>query len=136
MPRLNPGLPVLATLLAALALPRAAEACSCAGPHSPEEAFTTADAVFLGTVTEVDPALAGSPGFFSRARRWIRERLGQHGRGYEVTLAVDAAWKGVDATSIVMTTGGEMCDFYYQAGEQYVIYAYAYQGELSTSICT
>jgi hypothetical protein len=46
------------------------------------------------------------------------------GDGYTVTLRVTAAWKGIDQSSVVVTTKDwGMCGYPFEVGAKYLVYA-------------
>ena len=105
---------VFAALFTAQAQP--AYACSCVRPGTPQEEMENADAVFSGTVTRIEDST---------------------NYGYDVTLEVSEAWKGVEGTSIVVHTGmgGGDCGFGFEEGQEYVVYASLTDGELHVYSC-
>lgn len=118
------------SLFVLLASAARAEACSCAGPGSPCQAYGGAAAVFIGTVTDI--------------RDGTRERA----RGEEVnwaprtvTFSVSEAFSGVEGTQAQVSTGmgGGDCGYSFVKGVSYVVYAYRMGGggqRLATGICT
>jgi hypothetical protein len=110
-------------LAAALLCATPAFACSCLQPGSPKAELENADAVFLGTVSAVEP-LAGGP--FPRL---------------EVTLRLLAVWKGVpegEEVTLGTAADGAACGYGFEMGKTYVVYAYGGDEgeELTTSLCT
>lgn len=106
---------VFAALLTAN--PQPVYACSCVIPGTPQEEMEKSDAVFSGTVTKIDDSFE---------------------TGYDVTLEVIEAWKGVEGTLIKVHTGmgGGDCGFGFKEGEQYVVYASLTDGELHVYSCS
>ena len=120
-------LPVLLVLAAARA-----EACTCGGPGAPCQAFGSAAAVFVGTVTDI----------------WSQPRKAP-ARGEEidwaprtVSFTVKEAFSGVEGATAQVSTGlgGGDCGYSFVKGTTYLVYAYGTgSGErrrLSTGICT
>jgi len=108
-----------------LARPTSVSACSCDLPASPADALTRADAVFIGTMTEMIDS--------------------KDSYGRRVSFEVSSSWKGVTTTQVVLYTGygGGDCGYEFVPGSQYVVYAH--RGEsypdqdsdsLATGICT
>lgn len=106
--------PVLAGALGALLLlPGAALACRCTEP-GPAAAYRRADAVALVRVEEV-----AAPDAEGTVR---------------ATATVRQAWKASLAASVRLVTG-ESCAFLLAAGQEYLLYLAAGQGEYGTYIC-
>lgn len=87
-----------------------AYACSCIMPGTPQEEMGNAEAVFSGRVLEIE----------------------ETGYGYNVTLEVLEAWKGVDGSTVQVHTGmgGGDCGFNFEEGKEYMVYAALGEGEL------
>lgn len=92
---------IFAALFTAQAQP--AYACSCIIPGTPQEEMGNASAVFSGKVLEIE----------------------ETGYGYNVTLEVLEAWKGIDEATVQVHTGfgGGDCGFNFEGGREYVVYA-------------
>lgn len=109
--------PAALSLALVLAAPPT-DACSCKPPSPPAEAMAERDAVFEARVAEVraDPSEGRSA----------------------VTLEVLRSWKGVDASSLTVTTSGSSasCGFHFEEGERYLVYADAVEGALWVSLCS
>ena len=136
-------------LLVALVLsiaPAKALACSCAPPPAPKKALAQADAVFTGEITSVmrvakdgtrtpfDPEtdLKAVDADMRAGKPFPTDQV-------EVAFAVDRAWKGVDAGTVVLQTGVPVCCICiipFRAGETWMIYANGKKGYLSTSQCS
>lgn len=90
-------------------------ACSCA-EATPTEQFSNATAVFVGTV----------------------ENISLDGRRRSIDFDVSESRKGSIAESVTVSTGwgdGD-CGFDFEAGREYVVYAYEEGGQLGTGICS
>jgi len=120
---------LLGTALFVLLCAGRAHACSCMGPGQPCQAFGSAAAVFVGTVTDVrtrqpKPAADGEIDWTPRVFR----------------LTVVQAFSGVAGTEVEISTGqgGGDCGYGFRRGETYLVYAYAGRDgkTLSTGICT
>ena len=103
--------------------PPVAEACSCVQPGTPAEHLERADAVFSGTVRDVKQNAMG----------YITKR---------VLFDVDATWKGIDDTQVVILTGGGGgdCGIDFKEGKRYVVYAnhskmYGDEERLTSILC-
>lgn len=109
---------VLAALAAAVVVhpPKPAYACSCMMPPQPLEARDQAQAVFSGTVSDVQP---GKDGVL-------------------VTFDVARVWKGPDDARLTLTTPGSSasCGVEFAPGEEYLVYGFVQDGQLSTNLCT
>jgi hypothetical protein len=101
-----------------------ASACSCAGVQTPCHAFGEASAVFVGTVIE-NKFVRTKDGDFEHEMRSVR-------------LSIDTPFRGVEGAEVEVTTGmgGGDCGFNFRQSQQYLVYAHAYEGKLSTSICS
>lgn len=116
---------LLASLLFLIAVGTQANACQCAGPQPPCEAYWNASAVFVGTVTLSTTTKIKESGFES-TRRLVR-------------FHVERQLRGVDASDVEVLTGlgGSDCGYGFLLGGQYLVYAFRNNEEmLSTSICS
>lgn len=98
----------------------AAYACSCIPPAPPAEALAEADVVAAVEVLDVDRTSEGDyPSLRVRAR-------------------VVQSFKGSDDGRITFytATNSAACGFHFEEGRRYLVYASAYDGTLSTGICT
>ncbi len=101
-----------------------ATACSCIGGQPPCQAYGEASAVFLGTVIE---------------SKFVKTKTGDFEHDVRsVRLSIDTAFRGVEGGEVEITTGtgGGDCGFNFRQAQQYLVYAHAYEGKLSTSICS
>lgn len=131
-----------ATLGAAvLAVAEDARACSCAIPGPPLERLAKANAVFRGTVIELDvpwALRAGPEGKIGQARAhfavWSEASV-------TVVLEVEESWKGVHTREVALDLGtGLCCDCSigvpsYEPGDELLVYAYEHDGALHVNIC-
>ena len=112
---------------ASLYLPaKVAFACTCAPPPSDEDALGTSDAVFSGSVVDIDDP-EGDAELVSSART------------VTYTFEVDAVAKGdVGSNQQVGTAAsGASCGFGFRDGRRYVVFAEQdKRGDLSTSLCS
>jgi hypothetical protein len=84
---------------------------------APCAAAWRADAVFVGHVVSIDAA--GMPS------------------GRQIQLAVAERFRGFASPQLTITMGGGDCDYPFQIGESYLVYAYRDEhGQLTTSKCT
>jgi hypothetical protein len=107
-----------------LMMPSTAEACSCAGPATPQDAFQRADVVFSGKVLSVTPTQ-----FNSGVNAYT---------GNAVLFDVKDTWKGTSSSLILVRTGngGGDCGYGFIAGNDYLVYAYSRVETLSLSIAS
>ncbi|MEO9308881.1 MAG: hypothetical protein ABI337_01130 [Nitrososphaera sp.] len=90
-------------------------ACSCQPPKPPPEEFARADAVFMGTVINLDSYQG-------------------HITGAE--FEVQKIWKGISTSSVhVSNWAGTSCEYDFVVNQTYVVYAYG-SDSLSTHQCT
>ena len=107
----------------AVSWPSVTDACSCAGPALPCDAFWTTD-VFVGRVTAIEPIVSKSE------LRWGIHR---------VTLDVTERFRGKRSRRVVVLTGGGAgdCGYPFVVGGEYFVYAgQAAESALATSICS
>ena len=92
--------------------------CSCAEPPPPEEAYEEADVVLSGKVLNMD--------------------LDESGYYFEVSIQTIDVWKGdvLDEIIILTETSSDACGYEFQINNEYLIYAYNYNGGVYTNICT
>lgn len=93
-----------------------AYACSCMMAPPPQEALGQSQTVFAGTVSGVQP---GKDGVL-------------------VTFDVDQFWKGPDGPQLTLHTpaSSASCGYEFVPGEEYLVYGFAQDGQLSTGLCT
>lgn len=97
-------------------------ACSCAPMPAPAEARDQATAVFTGTVTAIEPDASGNYNL--------------------VTFQIDRVWKGTKCREVTVSTGLSdlNCGYAFQAGQTYLVYAYADNSargtKLNTNMCS
>ena len=125
-------LAVVILLALMLAQPRPASACSCVPPDPPPVAFTNAHAVFVGGVTAIN-----DPTWLARTLPFL-PIVYSSADPVLANFQVGDSWKGVTTTTVAIRTAvsGASCGYTFDVGKQYVVYAYQYNGELETSICT
>jgi len=139
--RYNAGMHRLVALLVllttvSLMAPRPAHACSCAMPPTPAVGFTQADAIFSGTVSQLN--LGSALGrLLEPVRQWLGLAPAPSAYNQFAVVAVSQSWKGVRHSPVqVQTDGGAMCGFPFVSGQRYLIYAHASGGGLSATICS
>ena len=113
---------LLSLILVVLFLPDpgTATACTCIKPRLATAQESSADAIFTGTVTEVE-----------RVPAWPNLK--------NVTFAVDTTWKGTDSYSVTLITAwaDDSCGIPFRVGESWLVYAVVNgDSNLSTGTCT
>jgi hypothetical protein len=112
----------LTLLIGAFLDARVANACSCLPAQSACAAYWQADAMFAGTVVDIQPAPSGAP-----ERLAVRFTVDQPGRG---TV-------GNSAVIYATPQDGINCGYTFRVGERYVVRAHsATGGSLTTSMCS
>ncbi len=108
-------------LLTTLALPKPAQACSCAPAGPPAEALAEADAVFAGKVTAIKPL--GHPPFRLSSADPV-----------EVEFQVSRVWKGprLETTVIETELSETSCGYEFKKGGTYIVYVH----DGRTGLCT
>jgi len=109
-------IPVLSLIFGAYA--SNAFACSCMMPGTPLESLEQSSAVFIGTVSSVEPS---------------------SDLNLKITFSVTESWKGATTTPLVISTGKDsaMCGFNFKQGKTYLVYTYSNEdGGLSTGLCS
>jgi hypothetical protein len=86
-------------------------ACQCID-LSPYDRFKIADLVFVGSAVAVNSGVDGT-----------------------ATLRVEHVLKGTPATQVVIASEGNDCDYSFQTGSSYVVYARQSDGKLFASTC-
>ena len=102
---------VVLCLIALLALPKAAHACSCVPSGSPEEASKRADAVFAGEATSVNVRRKG-------LLTWSGTDP------VTVEFEVSHVWKGPRREILTVETvrSEESCGYEFKEGRKYIVY--------------
>lgn len=123
---------VVATAAALLALGvRPATGCSCVSSGPACQAFWNATAVFDATVVRIDPIPTEATNVGNRDVQISEKR---------VRLAINAAWKGVDAGEIDVVTNadGASCGFDFKVGRRYLVFSseLAIGGYIRVSLCS
>lgn len=114
-------LPLLVLFLVA-GTPSHTSACSCMGVPPFAIAYTKSDAIFLGAVLGVEPAVLYPDHVWA-------------------TIAVETAWKGSPPATVRVLTAstGAMCGFTFVPGVRYLVYAFSGEplaaNEVSTHLC-
>ena len=114
-----------------------ADACSCVGRGTVEEAMGSSHLVFLGTVERIDDRRAGLRWAWLR----VRELFGMEPsfsvadeHGYKVTFRASTIWKGPAERTVSVFTGrgGGDCGYKFEIGKTYLVYSscgdYCYTG--------
>ncbi len=110
-------------------------ACSCMQPGSVEESFKQADAVFTGTVLNVENDLTPSPDDPSIS----------YASSQTITIKLETSYKtaaGIKTSSRIIkiktAISSASCGYYFEEGKKYIVYAYENTEDCSlwTNICT
>lgn len=96
--------------------PATAWACSCIPPGPPSAELDGATAVFSGEVIQIEGS--ADP--------------------VRVTLQVDTVWKGLQHTTLTVTTARDSasCGYGFKEGESYLVYATGVEDGLQVSLCS
>ena len=117
------GILVVALLAPALVVVGATQAfaCTCIPPQPDAKAIADADAVFTGTLSEVEP---GADIGFDLNVEW--------------TFAVEETYKGDlgETQDVRSATQGPACGLVFKEGKRYAVFAYENRGNLVTDSCT
>jgi hypothetical protein len=99
-------------------------ACSCVYPGPPDEELAQAAAVFAGKVVGISKPI----GFGSISSA----------DPIKVTFRVYEVWKGSVSLTTTITTSrsSASCGYPFENGEEYIVYAYGSEGDLSVSLCS
>ncbi|MBT2659995.1 hypothetical protein [Bacillus sp. ISL-45] len=106
----------IAVILLAAALttlPTASHACKCVEEKSVEKEMESSKAVFIGKIL------------------YIKNKNNNR----KILFEVKETWKGVSQTEIILKDEWDSCSIDFFDGESYLVYAYDFQGELTTNIC-
>lgn len=108
-----------------------AYACRCL-PRTPQQSFTSSQAVFVGRAIAVvnSSSVEGQP-----SSRRTPSRLSQEVR---ITFEVSKVWKGEKKRQIVVMTSSSSasCGYSFQQGEEYLVYAASQGSKLTTGLCS
>lgn len=118
--RLNLALALLVfCCAAALHQPTVTYACSCVPPAAPIAARDGATAVFAGTVSGIARSDPTSGGLL-------------------VTFDLSQTWKGPEGPQLTIATSDNSasCGFEFTQGEEYIVYAFAQDGQIQTNLCS
>jgi hypothetical protein len=119
-------------------------ACVCAGEESVGQAFKSSDAIFAATYVGSEYR-SGIKNQFMEMRRSDGDKVD----GYKVLVLkfeVKTWWKGAGTREVIITTsdtkmpdGSESisdCEFGFEKGKTYLVYANADAGQLYSGACT
>lgn len=107
--------PLIAILLAVslTTFPTVSHACKCEEPPSVEQELEKSKAVFSGKVIDIKNVK----------------------NNRKILFEVEDTWKGVSETQTILADELSSCSLDFIEGESYLIYAYEFQGDLTTNIC-
>ncbi|WLR57489.1 hypothetical protein LC048_11900 [Mesobacillus subterraneus] len=106
----------LAVILLAAGLttfPTSSHACKCVKEKSVEKELESSKAVFSGKVID------------------IKNKNNKR----KILFEVEDTWKDVSQTEIILEDEWSSCSIDFFKGESYLVYAYEFQGQLTTNIC-
>lgn len=132
---------ILILFLSMFMQPKVAYACSCQTMDTPQNEFGKVDGVLIGKVTRINKQPVDTVG---TSLLWLRQQffpsnnLSYSFPGLDIDIEVRESWKGISKTAIVLQTGlgGADCGYPFTINNQYMIYAYEFEGRWETSICT
>lgn len=94
-------------------LPTASHACKCVEEKSVEKELKTSKAVFSGKVIDIH----------------------NKNNKRKILFEVEDTWQGVSQTELILDDEWSSCSIDFSKGESYLVYAYEFQGKLTTNIC-
>ena len=138
---------VLAVLVLAVALvPFQASACSCVQSGTVQQEMAQSTRVFVGRVTAIEERTPQMDrGWFALAADWVKELFGNPAPPTErsfpykrVSFAVIQTFKGAPAPvlQVATGTGGGDCGYFFEVGQEYVVYAHGSENALGAGICS
>jgi hypothetical protein len=104
---------VILLTAAVTTFPTVSFACKCDWPPSVEQELERSKAVFSGKIIDVK----------------------NEDNNRKILFEVDETWKGVSESQIILTDELSSCSLDFHEGESYLVYAYEFQGELTTNTC-
>lgn len=107
-------------------------ACLCVG-GSPNDHLQMADVVFAGKAIAVEKGEWRTSGIGFERRPpfiYLTEDLDQNRTIFEVATV----WKGKVFAKTSVASGGP-CEYHFRQGEEYIVYATRFEGELHTGVC-
>lgn len=111
----------LALFIILLATPSPANACLCGDGYSPSEAFIDADAVFTGKVVGASNNYSVDSPLYRLLSRISGKPI--YVWGSHTTFLVFKSWKTVGTTSVTVQTGISDCEYSFNWGDDYLVYA-------------
>jgi hypothetical protein len=132
---------VMALAAVVLGIAGDARACSCMYLDTPSERFSYANAVFHGTVIEVDIPLTLRPGRDGELGRASSYLASWTGASVTAVFEVHESWKGVHNREFEVDLGDGLCcncslGAAIEAGEELLVFAYENDdGVMSVSGC-
>jgi hypothetical protein len=95
------------------AYPSVSHACKCEEPPSVEQELERSKAVFSGKIIDIK----------------------DEKNNRKILFDVEETWKGVTETQIILLDEISSCSLDFFKGASYLVYAYDFQGDLTTNIC-
>lgn len=93
--------------------PTTSYACKCVEPQSVEKELESSKAVFSGKIVDIN----------------------NEKNNRKLLFEVRESWKGISQTQVILTDELSSCSLDFLEGESYLVYAYDFQGDLTTNIC-
>lgn len=133
-------------LLVFASIPMDAMACSCAAPGTVQQERDRSTRVFLGRVTSIEhrtPQM--DKGWLTAAIEWVKQLFGAAPPPAErtfpykrVSFAVTETFKGTPVSRVQFATGmgGGDCGYWFETGQEYVVYAHGNEDALNAGICS
>lgn len=90
---------------------RSAPACQCLELQPPCAAYWQADAVFVGSVTDITPSFDDLESSMRAGRRKVR-------------FSLEESYRGTGGSEAVLANGVESCEYRFEVGKKYFVYAY------------
>ncbi|MBD9478841.1 hypothetical protein [Pseudoxanthomonas sp. PXM02] len=139
---------LIALLLLIIAgLPLHADACSCVPPGTPAEEKAQSSLVFVGRVQSVEERTPRmDKGWVTALSDWFKGVFGNESASDEISdfpykrvrFAVSETFKGTPVRQQTVRTGmgGGDCGYFFETGQEYVVYAWENGGTPSAGICS
>jgi hypothetical protein len=119
---------IVCLFILTLAFTSPAIACDCLEPwHNAFQELENSEAVFIGQVVDAKEVKVSTG-----------KNAGSFDYQMEVKFMIEKRLKGVEGIKVVLYTGSRCCEcgFSFKRNEKYLVFAYMYEGRLSTDYCT
>ena len=98
-------------------LPSTGYACQCSSTHIPVMGAIKSDSIFYGTVLD------------------IKEQREEDTSYHAVLFDVKNTIRGQSQTNLEIKQAAFSCDYHFEIGKEYLVYAYNVENELFTTLC-